>query len=70
MYHYYYYYCVTAIRRWSECDACILAGELGWIIRKYDLKNNGKVVCRNFLNDFLKLGNEGRYAQHLEQLKR
>jgi len=54
----------------TENDIYRLIGELGWIMRKYDLKNNGKVVCRNFLNDFLKLGNEGRYAQHLEQLKR
>eukprot|EP01038_Epipyxis_sp_PR26KG_P006779 gene6779-9286_t len=44
--------------------------ELGYVIKKYDLKKNGNVFCKPFLNDFMKMGQEVRHKHHLEQLER
>ena len=48
----------------------LTSGELGYVIRKYDTKNTGRVVCKTFLTDFLRMGQELRYQSHVEQLQR
>jgi hypothetical protein len=46
------------------------SGELGYVVQKYDTKNTGRVVCKSFLTDFLRLGQEARYKNHVEQLEK
>jgi Ca2+-binding EF-hand superfamily protein len=46
------------------------SGELGYVIQKYDTKRTGRVVCKAFLTDFLRMGQEARYKAHVEQLER
>ena len=46
------------------------SGELGYVVRKYDAKATGRVLCKNFLTDFLRMGQQQRYQVHVEQLER
>lgn len=46
------------------------SGELGYVVQKYDTKNTGRVVCKSFLTEFLRLGQEARYKNHVEQLEK
>lgn len=46
------------------------SGELGYVVKRYDMKNTGKVLCKPFLTDFLRMGQEMRYKEHVEQLER
>jgi Ca2+-binding EF-hand superfamily protein len=48
----------------------LTSGELGYVVQKYDTKNTGRVTCKAFLTDFLRMGNEARYKAHVEQLER
>jgi hypothetical protein len=48
----------------------LTSGELGYVVRKYDARNTGRIVCKTFLTDFLRMGQEQRYAQHVAQLER
>lgn len=45
------------------------SSELGFLMKKYDELNNGRVYCKKFLNDFLKMGQEVRYKMYMEQLE-
>ena len=44
--------------------------ELGYIVQKYDTKRVGRVHCKAFLTEFLRLGQEARYKTHVEQLEK
>jgi hypothetical protein len=44
--------------------------ELGFIVCKYDTLGSGRIVCKPFINDFLKWGNEARYEHHIQQLEK
>lgn len=44
--------------------------ELGYVIQKYDTRNAGRLTCKPFLTDFLRMGQEARYKAHMEQLER
>lgn len=48
----------------------LTSAELGYVIQKYDAKNTGRVLCKSFLTDFLRMGQEARYKAHVEQLER
>ncbi|KAJ1442366.1 hypothetical protein B484DRAFT_66814 [Ochromonadaceae sp. CCMP2298] len=48
----------------------INASELGFLISKYDSKSTGRVLCKTFLTDFLRMGQEMRYKVHIEQLEK
>jgi hypothetical protein len=40
------------------------------VVQKYDTKNTGRVICKAFLTDFLRIGQEARYKSHVEQLEK
>lgn len=48
----------------------LTSGELGYVVKRYDVKTTGKVLCKPFLTDFLRMGQEIRYKGHVEQLER
>ena len=48
----------------------LTSGELGYVVKRYDMKNTGRVVCKTFLTDFLRMGQDIRYQSHVEQLQR
>jgi Ca2+-binding EF-hand superfamily protein len=44
--------------------------EIGFIIRKYDRENAGKVLCAPFITDFLRTGIEERHKRHVSMLEK
>lgn len=44
--------------------------ELGYVVSKYDTAGTGRVMCKQFLIEFLRLGIQERHDHHMRQLEK